>query len=44
MDLFASSNSLTPIPIEDGELGFLKQLDLPIGNEEILARLIDEKA
>lgn len=44
MDLFASSNSLTPIPIEDGELGFLKQLDLPIGNDEILARLIAETA
>lgn len=39
-DLFTSSNSLTPIPIDDGELAWLGQLDLPLGNDEMLARLI----
>jgi alkylated DNA repair dioxygenase AlkB len=44
MDLFSSSKTLTPIPLPDGELSFLKQLDLPIGNDEVLARLIAETA
>jgi alkylated DNA repair dioxygenase AlkB len=44
MDLFDSPATLTPIPIEDGELSFLSQLDLSIGNDEILARLIAETA
>jgi alkylated DNA repair dioxygenase AlkB len=44
MDLFASSKTLTPIPLPDGELSFLKQLDLPVGNDEVLARLIAETA
>ncbi|GAB3470170.1 alpha-ketoglutarate-dependent dioxygenase AlkB [Massilia terrae] len=44
MDLFASSATLTPIPVEDGELAFLPQLALPWPNEEILRRLIDETA
>jgi alkylated DNA repair dioxygenase AlkB len=42
MDLFASSKILTPIPVPDGELSFLAQLDLPISNEQMLARLIGE--
>ena len=42
MDLFSSSATLTPIPIEDGELAFLSQLDIGLGNEEALARLIAE--
>jgi alkylated DNA repair dioxygenase AlkB len=44
MDLFASSKILSPIPVPDGELSFLAQLDLPLGNEEVLARLIAETA
>lgn len=44
MDLITSSNSLTPIPVEDGELAWLAQLDLPLGNDEMLARLIAETA
>jgi alkylated DNA repair dioxygenase AlkB len=44
MDLFASSKILTPIPVPDGELSFVAQLDLPISNEEVLARLIEETA
>nr|WP_307728172.1 alpha-ketoglutarate-dependent dioxygenase AlkB [Massilia terrae] len=42
--MFASSATLTPIPVEDGELAFLPQLALPWPNEEILRRLIDETA
>lgn len=42
MDLFASSATLTPIPVEDGELSFLPQLPLPWPNGEVLRRLIDE--
>lgn len=33
---------LVAIPIEDGELSMLTQLPMPIGNAEILARLLDE--
>lgn len=44
MDLFAPSTTLTPIPVEDGELAFLPQLALPLPNAEILRRLIDETA
>jgi alkylated DNA repair dioxygenase AlkB len=44
MDLFASSKILTPIPVPDGELSFLAQLDLPIDNDEVLARLVGETA
>lgn len=40
MDLFASSKILTPIPVPDGELSFLAQLDLPFSNAEVLARLV----
>jgi alkylated DNA repair dioxygenase AlkB len=44
MDLFASSKILTPIPVPDGELSFLAQLELRLGNDEVLARLIAETA
>ncbi|MET0857730.1 MAG: alpha-ketoglutarate-dependent dioxygenase AlkB [Telluria sp.] len=44
MDLFDSSTTMTPIPVADGELSFLAQLDLRIGNDEVLARLIAETA
>jgi alkylated DNA repair dioxygenase AlkB len=33
---------LVSIPIEDGELSMLAQLPMPIGNAEILARLVDD--
>ena len=33
---------LVAIPIEDGEQSMLTQLPMPIGNAEILARLLDE--
>jgi alkylated DNA repair dioxygenase AlkB len=42
MDLFSTGMDLVSIPIEDGELSMLTQLPMPIGNAEILARLIDE--
>lgn len=42
MDLFASSNSLIPIPIPDGELLWLEQLPLGIENDAVLARLVAE--
>ncbi|MDP3672447.1 MAG: alpha-ketoglutarate-dependent dioxygenase AlkB [Telluria sp.] len=44
MELFSSSNILRPIPLEDGELALLEQLELSLGNAEVLARLIDETA
>lgn len=44
MELFASSTTLTPIPVADGELAFLSQLPLPWSNAEILARLVEETA
>jgi alkylated DNA repair dioxygenase AlkB len=44
MDLFTSSNILTPIPLEDGELSLLGQIELSLGNDEVLARLIAETA
>jgi alkylated DNA repair dioxygenase AlkB len=42
MDLFSTGMELVAIPIEDGELSMLTQLPMPIGNAEILARLLDE--
>jgi len=42
MDLFTSSNLLTPIPVPDGELAFLSQLPVQHGNDTVLARLIAE--
>ncbi|MDQ2990911.1 MAG: alpha-ketoglutarate-dependent dioxygenase AlkB, partial [Pseudomonadota bacterium] len=44
MDLFTSSKILTPIPVPDGELSFLAQLDLGLPNEEVLARLLADTA
>ena len=44
MDLFTTSKILTPIPVADGELAFLAQLDLPLANDEVLARLVAETA
>lgn len=40
MDLFSSSASLTPIPVDDGELAMLAQLALPLNNADVLAQLI----
>ena len=40
MDLFTSSNSLIPIPVPDGELLWLEQLPLGLGNDAVLARLV----
>jgi alkylated DNA repair dioxygenase AlkB len=42
MDLFSTGMELVSIPIEDGELSMLAQLPMPIGNAEILARLVDD--
>ncbi len=44
MDLFTSSNALTPLPFHDGELALLEQLALPLSNDEVLARLRAETA
>ncbi len=44
MDLLTSSKILTPIPVPDGELSFLAQLELSLGNDEVLDRLIAETA
>ena len=44
MDLFTSATSLTPIPIRDGELGWLEQLPLPWPNAVVMARLVAETA
>lgn len=44
LDLFDTSATLTPIPVQDGELAFLPQLPLPLPNREILRRLVDETA
>ena len=40
MDLFATIEQLTPIPIDDGELYFLERL--PLAGSDILQRLIAE--
>jgi alkylated DNA repair dioxygenase AlkB len=42
MDLFSTGMELQTIPIEDGELSMLPQLPMPLGNAEILARLLAE--
>lgn len=44
MDLFSAAPGLMPVPLPDGELGWLQQLPLPWTNEEVLARLILETA
>ena len=42
MDLFTSSATLTPIPVEDGALAMLAQLPLALANADVLAQLIAE--
>ena len=42
MDLFDSSGTLVPIPLDDGELGWQARLPLPYPNEEIFTRLLAE--
>jgi alkylated DNA repair dioxygenase AlkB len=42
LDLFSSGTTLTPIPIEDGQLALLAQLPLPLSNQEIMRRLLQE--
>lgn len=42
MDLFASSSTLMPIPVVDGELSMLQQLPLPASNGAVMAQLIAE--
>ncbi|PWF55532.1 alpha-ketoglutarate-dependent dioxygenase AlkB family protein [Massilia glaciei] len=44
MDLFSATNTLTPIPFEDGELAFLGQLALSQSNAVVMARLVAETA
>jgi alkylated DNA repair dioxygenase AlkB len=42
MDLFPPSATLTPIPLEDGELAMLSQLPLGLDNAAVMARLVAE--
>lgn len=42
MDLFPPSERLHSIPLPDGELAMLPQLALPLDNDTVLARLIEE--
>lgn len=42
MDLFSAEAELLPIPIEDGELYFMRQLPLAVDNAEVMQRLLDE--
>ncbi len=42
MDLFQPSATLTPIPLEDGELAMLSQLPLGLDNAAAMARLAAE--
>ncbi|MET3130144.1 alkylated DNA repair dioxygenase AlkB [Oxalobacteraceae bacterium GrIS 1.11] len=42
MDLFSANDTLSPLPLEDGELYFLERLALP--GDDVLARLIAETA
>jgi alkylated DNA repair dioxygenase AlkB len=42
MDLFAADAALSPLPLEDGELGWLAQLPLPGSNAEVSQRVILE--
>lgn len=44
MDLFASSITLVPIPVPDGELYYMERLPLPWEPAEVLARLLAETA
>ena len=42
MDLFAPQAGLLPLPLDDGELGWMAQLPLPWSNAEVFARLLAE--
>jgi alkylated DNA repair dioxygenase AlkB len=42
MDLFSPTATLTPIPLEDGELAMLSQLPLALDNAAVMARLLAE--
>ncbi len=44
MDLFSSPSTLTPIPIEDGELAMLSQLPLGVDNASAMTSLVQETA
>jgi alkylated DNA repair dioxygenase AlkB len=44
MDLFSSEAELLPIPIDDGELYFMRQLPLAVDNAQVMQRLLDETA
>ncbi|WP_256078542.1 alpha-ketoglutarate-dependent dioxygenase AlkB [Massilia sp. YIM B04103] len=45
MDLFAADDdAMQPIPVEDGELRFLRQLKLPLSNAALMRRLQEEIA
>lgn len=44
MDLFSAEAGLLPIPIEDGELYFMRQLPLAVDNAEVMQGLLDETA
>lgn len=42
MDLFAPQAGLLPLPLDDGELGWMAQLPLPWSNADVFARLLAE--
>ena len=42
MDLFAPQAGLLPLPLNDGELGWMAQLLLPWSNADVFARLLAE--
>ena len=42
MDLFAPQAGLLPLPLNDGELGWMAQLPLPWSNADVFARLLAE--
>ena len=42
MDLFAPQAALLPLPLDDGELGWMAQLPLPWSNADVFARLLAE--
>lgn len=44
MDLFSAEPELLAIPIDDGELYFMRQLPLRLGNAEVMQRLLQETA
>lgn len=42
MDLFVPQAGLLPLPLDDGELGWMAQLPLPWSNADVFARLLAE--